>query len=68
MSKFPSNNKSWTSEPQPNNNSWTWGYKRKLINNEKDTDLWSHKFIQGHTTHTSTASLETTFLRQISLI
>ena len=59
MSKFSSNNNSWTSKPQPNNNSWTWGNERKHINNEKDIDSWSHKIIQGHTTKTSTSALET---------
>ena len=29
------------------------------MNNEKDTDSWSHKIIQGHTTKISTAALET---------
>ena len=59
MSKLPSNNNGWPSHPQPNNNSWGWGNKRKLINNEKETDSWSHKIIQGHSTSTSTATLET---------
>ena len=58
MSKFPSNNNAWTSKPQPNNNSWTWGNKRKLINNEKETDSLSNKIIQGHATRTSTVALE----------
>ena len=58
MIKLPSNNKSWTSDTQPNNNAWGWGHKRKHIYNENVTDSWSHKTIQGHSTRTSTATLE----------
>ena len=58
MSNLPSNNKSWTSDPQPNNNAWGWGNKRKHVYNENVTESWNHKTIQGHSTRMSTATLE----------